>query len=256
MDSKLARIPFFALALSLSMTNSAFSDYKENEEYRWSRIYIGTHLNNNHYKSNVKTSSNPGSYFINEDYPQLAEAGSDSKTGSDISGGINIGWNYQWNDFIFGIEADYLDNRKQLKMDSGDVTYITQPAHTFKTTGKINIEHTISLRPKFGYTWNDSLLYVTGGLSFAKLNYSFDFSETFQNQLSSVKKSNTQKGWTFGAGIEHPLNTDWTVRVEYLYSEFETLSASSQLSDYPDQIIDNKVKVKMSDFRIGINYHF
>ncbi len=255
MDKQRTKLNLFTLILLSTAASCSLADNKPHEA-TWSRFYIGSHINGNHYKSIIDTSSNAGSYFINEDYPQLKDAGSGSPSGRNVSAGINIGWNYAWNDFIFGIEADYLDADKTLKLNSGNVTYITQPAHTFQTISRVNIKHTLSLRPKLGYMWRDSLLYVTGGLSFAKLDYRFNFSETFQNQRSSVSKSDTQKGWTIGAGMEHALNNNWSLKFEYLYSEFDTLNASSQLDGYPDQVIDNKVKIKMSNVRIGVNYWF
>ncbi|WP_211826690.1 outer membrane protein [Kistimonas asteriae] len=250
------KINSFVLILLSATSNHLLADSNTHDKSLWNRLYIGSHINSVHYKSNVTTSSNPGSYFINDDYSQLMDAGSGSPSGNDISGGINIGWNYAWDNFIFGIEADYLHANKKLKIHSGDIFYITQPADTFRTTSQINIKDTFSLRPKVGYMWGGSLVYITGGVSLAKLEHSFNFSETFENQLSSAKKSKTQIGWTIGAGMEHAINNNWSVKLEYLYTEFDDLKTSSPLSGYPDQIIDNKVSVKMSDFRVGINYRF
>ncbi len=255
MDKQSAKRKLFTLILLSSAASHSIAD-SNSHEATWDHFYIGSHINGSHYKANIDTHSDTGSYFITSDYAQLKAAGSGSPSGRNGSAGINIGWNYAWNGFIFGIEADYLDADKTLTLNSGDVTYITQPAHTFQTVSRVNIKHTLSLRPKLGYRWRDSLLYVTGGLSLAKLDYRFDFSETFQNQQASASKSDTQKGWTIGASMEHALDKSWSVKVEYLYSEFDTLNANSQLNGYPDQIIDNKVKIKISNFRVGINYWF
>ncbi|GAA4650329.1 porin family protein [Kistimonas scapharcae] len=256
MNKKSIKIKIFSIILLSVTSNHLLAEEKTHDKSAWNRLYIGSQINSLHYKSSFSTSSQPGSYFINEDYAQLMTAGSGSLSGKDNSAGINIGWNYAWNNFIVGIEADYLEANKKFKINSGDVVYITQPAHTFKTVSQININHTFSLRPKVGYLWGDSLVYITGGLSLVKLDYRFNFSETFQNQQATASKSNTQKGWTIGAGMEHTLNNNWSVKFEFLYSEFDQLNASSQLTDYPDQIIDNKVKIKMSNVRIGVNYWF
>ena len=244
------------IALLLMPGTYAVADTHSTGSYPWGKVYVGGHVNSSDYKTDFKTHSNPGSYFINEDYAQLASAGSGSKKKSDVPFGLNIGWCYEWNDFVFGVELDYLDSQSRAVLDSGNITYITQPAHTFKTASQLKVEQSFSLRPKIGYIWKDILLYVTGGFSVAHLDYTFNFSDTFSNAESGVNKSAARKGWIVGGGLEYQLNNEWSVKLEYLNSEYDSLRVSSQLSNYPDQIIENNVKLKLYSYRLGLNYWF
>jgi len=44
-----------------------------------------------------------------------------------------------------------------------------------------------------------------------------------------VSGSNTEDGWTAGAGIEYAISNNWSVKVEYLYYELGTESAKSAI---------------------------
>ena len=61
------------------------------------------------------------------------------------------------------------------------------------------------------------LVYATGGLAFT--------GERFINTPAGVgieeKHINVGSGWAAGAGVEYAFAPHWSVRLEYLYSQFE-----------------------------------
>jgi outer membrane immunogenic protein len=112
-----------------------------------------------------------------------------------FDGGAYIGANYQWNQFVLGVEADALISGA----DGG--------------TGGISAEQdwSASLRARAGIGLDQFLLYGTGGVAASGV------------ELSDATSSdnNTLWGWTLGAGAEAMLKDNVTARVEYRYTDYE-----------------------------------
>ena len=71
------------------------------------------------------------------------------------------------------------------------------------------------LRGRIGYATSHWLVYATGGLAYA--------GERFVNAPGGgleEKHIGVRLGWAAGAGVEYAFAPHWTVRLEYLYSQF------------------------------------
>ncbi len=110
-------------------------------------------------------------------------------------GGIFAGYNYQVNNWVAGLEADAVLSGAE---GSG---------------GGINVNQnwSASLRLRAGYSLESFLLYGTGGLAVSGTELSGGGS----------KETETQLGWTIGAGIESMITDNVSARVEYRYSDYE-----------------------------------
>ena len=73
--------------------------------------------------------------------------------------GITAGYNYQSGPLVAGIEGD---------LDFGGVSGTGYPGAGISGTGNLNGEG--SLRARFGYAFNHTLVYITGGYTGANLN--------------------------------------------------------------------------------------
>ena len=70
-------------------------------------------------------------------------------------------------------------------------------------------------RGRVGYAAGPWLTYATGGLAWA--------GERFLNTPAignDEKKLNTRLGWAAGAGVEYGFAPHWSLKLEYLYSQF------------------------------------
>ena len=126
------------------------------------------------------------------------EAEDDAANSVDIDGfdgGGYIGANYQWNQFVLGIEADAL-------VSGAD-----------GSSGGTNAEQdwSASLRARAGIALDQFLLYGTGGVAATGVEVSD----------ATGSDSNTHWGWTLGAGAEALLRDNVTARVEYRYADYE-----------------------------------
>ena len=61
--------------------------------------------------------------------------------------------------------------------------------------------------------------------------------------------SNTQTGWTAGAGVEYAFLGNWTAKLEYLYVDLGS-------SDLGTAAVPNNVSFKENIVRAGLNYKF
>jgi outer membrane immunogenic protein len=137
--------------------------------YNWSGFYIGAHGGGG-WSEKCFT-------FINSD--------DGCHNGDGFLGGGQIGFNYQANQFVFGVEfsGSWADI-------SGDHAARLVPADTYRS----EINSILMLTGRVGMTFDRMLLYVTGGGAWAhdKLEYVDAGVGT-----ASAKKSRT--GWTVGA---------------------------------------------------------
>lgn len=159
-------------------------------------------------------------------------------------GGVQAGYNWQFDGVVAGIEADFQgSNMKksytELVIDpvGGDVEE--------KSTAKVQWFGTI--RGRLGAPIADrTLLYGTAGLAYGKVKYT-----EADNGVTWLNNSKTRAGWTLGAGIEHAFTDNVTFKTEYLYTDL----GKAKLLD-TGLINEDKVGVKFSTIRAGVNYKF
>ena len=116
-----------------------------------------------------------------------------------------------------------------------------------------------------GYTWDQTLVYVTGGLALSKISLSQSYSDNinFGNLTGgsvSTSGSQTKAGWVVGGGIEQALANNWSLKAEYLYVRFDSLSVPTGVlrNSIPGDIakFTNSVDLSSNIVRVGFNYRF
>ncbi|HEV2045662.1 MAG TPA: outer membrane beta-barrel protein [Chthoniobacterales bacterium] len=149
-----------------------------------------------------------------------------------IAGGF-LGYNYQWNNWVLGLEGgfDYLGLRDSFNSgyqfvggDGGNVIALRQ---SFET------HYLATLGPRFGYSWNRILFYTTGGVAFTDLRFSQELNELDNGMRQEGSSDDVEVGWTVGGGLEYCLARHWSVRVEYRYNDFECADFSTSAVPRP-----------------------
>ena len=155
-------------------------------------------------------------------------------TAGGFAGGVQAGYNWQCAQAVYGLEADL-----QGSAVKGDFTIAGAPAPNTYISTRVGWFGT--LRARAGYTPVDRVLvYGTGGLAYGKVETDFDY--------GLYRASRTKLGWTLGAGAEYALNANWTLKSEYLYTDFGKSTVSAAIG------IDNDVAFHL--VRAGLNYRF
>jgi len=157
-------------------------------------------------------------------------------TAGGFLGGIQAGYNWQSGQMIYGVETDFQGSTVEASLSG-----IFGP---FTLRNKVDWFGT--LRARIGYTPIDRfMIYGTGGLAYGHVKSEFPFFGPFTSSSSK-----TRAGWTVGAGAEYAINTNWTVKSEYLYTD---LGNSTAFSSGP---VTLKSDVAFHTVRIGLNYKF
>ncbi len=169
-----------------------------------------------------------------------------------IAGGT-LGFNYQWNWFVAGVEAD-LDWSGQKFSQSASTTLFGAGVATATATYKNDAVSTFAGR--FGVAADHTLFYAKAGGAWTEEK----FSETATITIPGVgtatgtgSNSFGRLGWMAGAGIEYAFTSNLTGKIEYNYLDFgsknETLTFDGVSAPITSKLHDNVVKV-------GLNWLF
>jgi outer membrane immunogenic protein len=220
--------------------------------FNWTGFYVGGNVGYSFGRSNdasTLTSSVGTALF--------ASSGNSNLNG--VIGGAQIGYNWQVQSFVFGIEADIEGSNE--KGNRIFTCSSCEPPAAVALLTPVAMEQKIdwfgTLRGRAGVAVSPMfLLYATGGLAYGQI----DTKETIGGPVLFSAPTTTNVGWTAGAGIEGAIGGGWTARLEYLYVDLGKVNGSFVtaipalgggviVSNYSSHITDNVV-------RFGINYKF
>jgi outer membrane immunogenic protein len=202
-------------------------------------------------------------------------AGSPSFNPNGFIGGSQAGYNRQNGNWVYGVEVDFESFSQNQSVNSS----FGLPANTATSTScasgglpvnctgnvstSINTDWLLTFRPRIGYGWDSTLVYVTGGLALTKISFSQSYSDNinFGNSVggsASTSASQMKAGWVVGGGLEHSIGNNWSMKAEYLYVRFDGLSAGGTLTDsIPGDFANftnNLDHLSSNIVRVGINY--
>ena len=165
--------------------------------FTWAGLYVGVNAG--------AAFGNDRSVFV----PGVGNVGSGSND-AGFTGGGQVGYNWQFNQFVVGLEADlqFADLRRNAFNGAvvvpGFVPFVDRGIDWYGTA-----------RGRLGYAMDRALLYGTGGFA-----YGGGGGNGCAGFGAAVACSNDdiRIGWTAGAGLEYAFpNTNITARVEGLY---------------------------------------
>jgi outer membrane immunogenic protein len=159
-----------------------------------------------------------------------------------INGGVQLGYNWQAANWVYGIEAD-------IQGSSQKDNKTTVLGNTVAYDAKLPWFGTV--RGRVGYSVGSTLFYATGGYAYGSVK------TKITNAGITNSLSKTQDGYAVGGGIETPFKLlglfgpAWTTKTEYLYVD---LGSSTDLVGTTGATSTTKVTEHV--FRTGLNYHF
>ncbi len=152
-------------------------------------------------------------------------------------GGIQAGYNWQFDQIVAGIEADFQGSTMKKSVEYYDAA----GAYDYTAQGKVQWFGTV--RGRLGADIAErTMLYGTAGLAYGKVK------ATLSDATDSISASKTRAGWTAGAGVEHAFTDNVTLKTEYLYTDL----GKAKLFDADVA----KVKTNFHTVRVGVNYKF
>ena len=173
--------------------------------------------------------------------------GSLDLTSSGFLGGVQVGYNYQVDQWVLGVETDFQGaNIKGEASASFDT-----PFGSIDASAGTKLDWYGTIRARAGVLATDRfLVYATGGAAYGRTK-SFIRADELDIDESV---SRTKWGWTVGAGAEYAITNNVTFKTEYLYTDLgkanlfddEFLGANASLDR----------KFNFHTVRVGINYKF
>lgn len=196
--------------------------------YDWAGIYIGI---------------NGGYAFGNSTWTQGTATSGSFNTNGGLVGGT-LGANFQTGEWVFGIEADadWADISGSSVVGCGTVTFTGLSA---TTTCETKSDWLGTVRGRVGYAFDRVLVYGTAGGAFGNVEAGPTGATTFD--------SNTEFGWTAGAGVEVGITPYLTAKVEYLFVDLENGSCTAACAS-PTTAISTSFEASL--VRAGLNFKF
>ena len=176
--------------------------------YNWTGFYVGI---------------NGGGGWGRSDFSVPFPTGSFDTSGGLVGG--TVGYNWQVNQVVFGIEGDI------------DWSDIRGSAVCGVTTCETRNDWLGTLRGRLGYSFDRFMPYVTGGLAVGDIKTS----------IAGVGDArDTKAGWTVGGGLEAAIVGPWTAKIEYLYVDLGRGGS----------VLGSDAKFNTNLVRAGVNYRF
>lgn len=217
--------------------------------FTWTGFYVGGTVGGNATRTSYDTAAiwDWEGYGVGSGY---APAPAGNNTGFGLIGGVHVGYNMQSGAFVYGLEADYSGAGGSQTNTFGYVDDYTQ------TVGfRSSLSQLATVRARLGYAMGPTLLYVTGGWAYGKVNSSAKIVSTDGSSAKTFlfKSNNFSSGWTVGAGIEHMIAPNWTVRAEALYVALGS-NKVSEVTNYYGQAMSIPTKTDAVIARVGMSY--
>jgi high affinity Mn2+ porin len=191
--------------------------------FDWTGLYFGAH-------------AGFGRGFSNATLSDPAVASTRNAFGGPV-GGLQAGYNFQLpSGIVLGLEADatfpnYIHGNSVISMLATARSWVFD-----------QMDFVGSVRGRAGYAAGPWLFYATGGLAFA--------GERFLNTPADgndEKRLNMRLGWSAGVGAEVAFAPHWSLRLEYLYSQFQNATVQFASGAVPASSLN------FQQLRVGLN---
>ncbi len=184
--------------------------------------------------------------------------GNANATLGDPTGITSAGGTSDYGTFFGGVQAGYehfFASRLMLGIEFdasfanyADLAQVLSYRATSTGTANEQLEYLASLRGRAGYAMGAWMPFVTGGIAWASTRYSRTDLTTGNEDANP---SNIRLGYVLGGGVDYRLDSRWSARAEYLYtnlglSGFAFASAPARYDSQYD----------LHRFRVGLNYKF
>jgi opacity protein-like surface antigen len=230
----------------------------------WTGFYVGGFLGVGYGKTDIRFVGDP------------AGAGNNPRVFGGLGGG-QIGYNYQVNRWVFGVEGDIgaanLHGARTCGAANGKDVFGNQVAFSPAYLNCQNVVNWMATAAaRIGYAWDRTLFYVKAGGAWADdtVNVSCIWGPVngtitpppFPSQLgpclnqrnaitNGFSTSGHRSGWLIGYGTEFDLGRNWSAKAEYDYINFGSRTALA--NDGVTTLTDSG---SISQVEIGVNYRF
>ena len=153
---------------------------------------------------------------------------------SGVAGGGQIGYNYQFNQFVIGVEAD--------ASIANIANELTGTVGGWTGRAELTNSYLASVRGRIGFAIGPALVYGTGGV--AQGHFRLDGAASNGIQAIALVGSGDALGYVFGGGIEYMFSQHLVGRIEGVRYQFN------------DELYGLTADYKVDVLRAGISYKY
>jgi outer membrane immunogenic protein len=169
---------------------------------------------------------------------------------ANLTGGLGggfVGYNYQMQQFVIGVEADW---------QAASIRGSSAPGFATSAAGIVDgpyletskVKDYGSLRGRLGMAFDRVLVFGTAGWAWGNFSttYSLEGRPFFTNDRRATD------GWSAGGGLEYAFTNNFLGRIEYRHTDLGTVGFRNVSVNTGD--LGNHVK--LDDIRLGLAYKF
>jgi outer membrane immunogenic protein len=204
--------------------------------FSWTGFYAGVDIGGSWGNANLWVPTNYGNAF------------SHNATNNGVIGGGFVGYNYQVNNFVLGLQGEFDGTSNGNSRYTSPVGLYGNPLTSY--TSSFNQDWIASIDGRLGYAMDRTLLYVIGGVAWDQQSANLVNNWTGYG----VSRSNTRTGYDVGGGVEYAFTNNWTARLEYRYYNFGNSNTA-----WTDGILNGTFyRTTLTDnvVRVGLAYKF
>jgi opacity protein-like surface antigen len=249
---KKCSVAVFALLLGSSFASAADMPLPYAPAlWSWTGLYIGAHV---------------GGGFVSSQFSDPAGASiyGDSVRSPAALAGFQLGYNWQIpnSNFLLGAEAD-----ASASIGDGTVTCLASSGIFVSANCRVRAQANGSLTGRVGYVTGPRghiLIYAKAGAAWLQEQIDITTNFTGFPPLAAASFDGVRWGWTIGAGVEKALTPAWSVRLEYDYANFGSLTTATPgsvvqvlppLNLYlPTAGETSNVSQSLQTLKVGLNY--
>jgi outer membrane immunogenic protein len=216
--------------------------------FTWTGFYVGVNAGGAFRGSNNNGFNNAVFFGGGAPFGGFGVANNNGNSARFIGGG-QAGFNWQINQFVLGVEGD----GQALVGGNNNANNVGAFGNNANTTNFLG-----TIRGRAGIALDRFLVYGTGGVAFGTTHWPSTFIGTVGGVptfFTANTGSNTRVGYAAGAGVEYAFTPNWSVKVEYLFTDLgrnnRTFVAPGGFAGF---IVNNREQNHI--VRAGLNYRF
>ena len=230
------------------------------QDYDWTGFYVGANAGASWGDTSLHSRVEQGGGIViippaERDLINADLASDDNETG--FTGGLQAGYNFQSGSWVFGLETDvgWMDIGQSRSKTYQSPVLISPPV-TLTVRQEVSTDWVWTLRPRIGYASGPYMIYGTAGLAASRISVDASFADSrLPPNAGNFSESDSKFGWTAGIGGAYAFNENWSVRGEWLYTDFGTVR-NTWVTPNGYAAFTTEADTRANLLRVGVDYKF
>lgn len=212
--------------------------------YNWTGFYVGGEVGGGWANNQVTVIDGsapfPAGFTLNKNHL------------SGVLGGVNAGYNYQFERFVVGIDAEFLGSSLRGSQSTTGPT-------GFTSSSEAKVDWVTTLTARAGYAVNNWLIYAKGGAAWARFKSDGTVASPAGVAVVASSSATNRAGWLIGGGVEWAFARNWSAKFEVDYADFGNKSYNGTDTTIATGAVTTPVRSAKSSLtmaKVGVSYLF